>query len=243
MKKYGFTLAEVLITLGIIGVIAAVTLPTLNANTAMASIGPKLGKAVSVFEQANQALLADMSVDALTDTTIPWAENAGQATYGNLLSRYMKMSMTGNVYPVLDEDGNPVLDPETGLPQMQGADGDVSYVTKDGILYFLVVHPSTEGLQINLTPGGATPPHQRYFCDCWIDINADAAPNEDGTDRFRFALYNDGSLVPYGINYNGELLGDNHWTTGCPKAEDGPVTDVNSCAGHVFENNMKAQWE
>lgn len=29
MKKFGFTLAEVLITLGIIGVIAALTLPSL----------------------------------------------------------------------------------------------------------------------------------------------------------------------------------------------------------------------
>ncbi len=32
MKNFGFTLAEVLITLGIIGVIAALTLPNLIAN-------------------------------------------------------------------------------------------------------------------------------------------------------------------------------------------------------------------
>ena len=32
MKKYGFTLAEVLITLGIIGVVAAITIPTLVSN-------------------------------------------------------------------------------------------------------------------------------------------------------------------------------------------------------------------
>ncbi len=33
MKHRGFTLAEVLITLGIIGVVAAMTIPTLIANT------------------------------------------------------------------------------------------------------------------------------------------------------------------------------------------------------------------
>ncbi len=33
MGKNGFTLAEVLITLGIIGVVAAMTIPTLIANT------------------------------------------------------------------------------------------------------------------------------------------------------------------------------------------------------------------
>ncbi len=32
MKKIGFTLAEVLITLGIIGVVAALTIPTLVNN-------------------------------------------------------------------------------------------------------------------------------------------------------------------------------------------------------------------
>ena len=47
MKKNGFTLAEVLITLGIIGVIAAITLPTLMSDTTSAQIGPKLAKAVS----------------------------------------------------------------------------------------------------------------------------------------------------------------------------------------------------
>ena len=30
--KFGFTLAEVLITLGIVGVVASITLPTLNNN-------------------------------------------------------------------------------------------------------------------------------------------------------------------------------------------------------------------
>uniref|UniRef100_UPI0040253C9A type II secretion system protein n=1 Tax=Candidatus Scatousia sp. TaxID=3085663 RepID=UPI0040253C9A len=32
MRKAAFTLAEVLITLGIIGVVAAITLPTINQN-------------------------------------------------------------------------------------------------------------------------------------------------------------------------------------------------------------------
>ena len=34
MKKNGFTLAEVLITLGVIGVVAALTLPLLNQDVA-----------------------------------------------------------------------------------------------------------------------------------------------------------------------------------------------------------------
>jgi len=45
MLKKGFTLAEVLVTLGIIGVVAALTLPGILTDTTSAQIGPKLAKA------------------------------------------------------------------------------------------------------------------------------------------------------------------------------------------------------
>ena len=94
MKK-GFTLAEVLITLGIIGVVAALTLPTLTANTQTAKIGPKLAKAVSSFEQANEALLSANSVDAVSDI-----EYDDASAYFNALTNYIKgtvISSSGSV--------------------------------------------------------------------------------------------------------------------------------------------------
>ncbi len=51
MKK-GFTLAEVLITLGIIGVVAAMTLPTLIQNHRKHEVETKLAKIYSVVNQA-----------------------------------------------------------------------------------------------------------------------------------------------------------------------------------------------
>lgn len=51
-KKLGFTLAEVLITLGIIGVIAALTIPTLMNQTGQAEYKTALKKAVSALNQA-----------------------------------------------------------------------------------------------------------------------------------------------------------------------------------------------
>lgn len=52
MKKSGFTLAEVLITLVIIGVIAAMTIPTLLSNTNKQEFKTALKKAMSVINQA-----------------------------------------------------------------------------------------------------------------------------------------------------------------------------------------------
>ena len=50
--KNGFTLAEVLITLGIIGIVAALTLPTLIQNHRKKEVETKLAKIYSVMNQA-----------------------------------------------------------------------------------------------------------------------------------------------------------------------------------------------
>lgn len=90
MKRFGFTLAEVLITLGLIGVVAALTLPTLLRDTTSAQIGPKLAKAVSSFEQANEALLNSRSADSLSDAGLLDANNMGE--YITELSNFFKIS-------------------------------------------------------------------------------------------------------------------------------------------------------
>lgn len=54
MREYkkAFTLAEVLITLGIIGVVAAITIPTLIANTNNQKYRSQFKKTVSTLSQA-----------------------------------------------------------------------------------------------------------------------------------------------------------------------------------------------
>ena len=47
-KRFGFTLAEVLITLGIIGVVAAMTMPILYTNIQKKTTVAKLQKAISI---------------------------------------------------------------------------------------------------------------------------------------------------------------------------------------------------
>ncbi len=81
-KRFGFTLAEVLITLGIIGVVAAMTIPTLVADYQVKS----WGTASSVFEKKLEVALKTMN----TQQTL-----AGYTTtkdFVNELSKHFKIT-------------------------------------------------------------------------------------------------------------------------------------------------------
>ena len=75
-KRFGFTLAEVLITLGIIGVVAAMTIPTLISNTNGAQFKTAYKKALSTL---NQAVLMNIAMDDTDFSTLKAdAATAGQ---------------------------------------------------------------------------------------------------------------------------------------------------------------------
>jgi len=95
MKKFGFTLAEVLITLGIIGVVAALTAPALVMQSRDQANAAKLAVTVSNLENAFTTALSAENVDSLFRTSI-WQQGvpAGfnrNAFVGNL-KRYINVS-------------------------------------------------------------------------------------------------------------------------------------------------------
>lgn len=79
MKKNGFTLAEVLITLSIIGVVATMTLPALMTNTAEQQAKTGLKKAVNTLTEAVQMNQAIENYDYATLGT-----KQGSGGYGNI---------------------------------------------------------------------------------------------------------------------------------------------------------------
>ena len=59
MRKYAFTLAEVLITLSIIGIVAAMTLPSLVNKVKYKELETALNKNYSILQQALQRAQID----------------------------------------------------------------------------------------------------------------------------------------------------------------------------------------
>ena len=70
LKKAAFTLAEVLITLGIIGVVAAMTLPTLIQNHKKQTYVNQLKKVVNTLGNAVQMAIADEGVSNFDATKL-----------------------------------------------------------------------------------------------------------------------------------------------------------------------------
>lgn len=258
MKKTGFTLAEVLVTLGIVGVVAAIALPALNANTSLAQVGPKLGKAVAMFEQANQNLLTDLSVDALTDTGLTFTDSGTYLV--ELLKKIKGTTITTPAQAIgagavctVDNYPQAAKEATNNTPAVKGIPGN-AFLTKDG-MSFVIARSGKFGLlkndkgllilgtdgqgEFEITAPAAGLPHNQKIGNVFIDINGpNANPNEYGTDAFVFELYNDGSLRPVGGTGSASAC---VWTTNC-KIGETPV-DARACAGHVFENNMKADYE
>ncbi len=204
MKKFGFTLAEVLTTLTVIGVVSALTLPNLvnNANTT-AQIGPKLAKAASAFEQANQNLMNNNFVEKLSETDY----FSSNESYITELKKYLKITTSTAS----------------------------TFTTKDGTLFTIV-----DVFKVPTNPKDAA--YSQYIGDLEIDLNGSNNPNTAGSDIFSFTIWNDGSLRPKGgTNWDGKDSEDTHWTKLCPV--NAIPTDYSSCAGHIFENNMKALYK
>ena len=100
-KKFGFTLAEVLITLGIIGVVAAMTIPTLISNTNSAKFRSQYKKTLSTLNQAGLMGTAQYDLDWASATAADsTCEPMSEASYCSLL----KGTLSGATYYTKAED-------------------------------------------------------------------------------------------------------------------------------------------
>ena len=236
MKKFGFTLAEVLITLGIIGVVAALATPALVTSAGNAKVGPSLAKAVSTFTTANEMMLAQEEVGSITPGI--FAVTGRTVSLWPTLSQYMKGSILENV--VMKYSGyrtgsySPKVD---GDNVIFGGGGTNSFASEDGFFYY--VH-----LRQKVTPNAsyANIPSNQLIGEVFIDINGQAKPNKIGKDLFRFYLYNDGSLKAYGSEAFDKTRKASDikelWNLNNNCNANG-VNDANTCAGSIFENNRK----
>lgn len=90
-KRFGFTLAEVLITLGIIGVVAAMTIPTLMNSTNQSEFKTGFKKIISTL---NQAVTTNYALDNNDFSNLNSGTAAGSVY--NMFNSRMNVVKTGD---------------------------------------------------------------------------------------------------------------------------------------------------
>ena len=202
-KRFGFTLAEVLITLGIIGVVAAMTIPTLIQNTNSVKFQSQFKKSISTLSQA--ALMAQAQHD------IDYAGLTAASTDGNCSGDSLANPSAAGEYTMCGLfnstlAGQTYLGTYGNVPGATGAAGDhyeiakVSAFDPDGYLIysladgsFVGFNPNTPATGCGITPGnpitaarlaaaaGSTAAGALHNCMGFIDVNGPTSPNREVT--------------------------------------------------------------
>ncbi len=174
IKQEGFTLAEVLITLAIIGIVAALTIPSIVKNAQEQQFRIKLKKILSIY---NQALIQINNIDGPVNTN--------NQTARNQFMTQLKTIKYGRLDEVLTASYNDALYRyKNGTPapgdDFSYYDYNPSYLAADG-------HSATF---VN-TSSFVDDYGRTYIVRIVLDLNAAERPNMVGMDIHEFYVIND----------------------------------------------------
>ena len=219
MRKFtGFTLSEVLLTLGIIGAIAAIIMPIIVKNYKKQYVENRLKSAYSLFSQAiNQA-------KAEHGDFINWDTALSRDEANNLyLKPYLKIIK-----------GNKVVGKDL---KTSNSNSTASYSYLFSQTYYGPTYYLSNGMRYTILFSGGT-------LHVTVDINGDKGPNKMGYDGFDFIIDKDNNqLVPECNNRTDEYLTKySNYSHACTIGEGtsnvGPYMG-GCCAEVIRRNNWK----
>ena len=208
-----FTLAEVLVTLGIIGVVSAMTVPTLMQNYQRQSYVTQLHKVYNELSQAFLRYQTDKNALSLKEAGL-----TSQAELNTFVSTYFKIvqNCSTSVTPCI-------------AASYKKMDGSASY--------------NGAGASNCYAIGSGAAICPRYTDDYYyfiVDVNGAKGPNILGRDLFTMFVYGDGSiddLLPEGATVPlTEAQRNTQFTSGCVTAG---VDDLHGCFGKILNDNWQ----
>ena len=234
MKKHGFTLAEVLVTLGIIGVVAALTTPALIQNVGNAKVGPKLQKAVATFETASEMMLTDQNSNTLLGVSTT------SAGLGKALGQYMKINRGDESAASAINYKSYTNSNMTVYSSQNPSSLGNRFDSEEGMIYYIL----NNGSKTQVHSDYADIPNNQEIGRVSVDINGPDGPNTVAKDLFVFALYNDGTLRPWGSpgykrHVKASEIGDIWSGSSYPCNKTTVKGNGESCTGSIFDNGMK----
>ena len=231
-----FTLAEVLVTLGIIGVVSAMTIPTLVQNHQRKTYVTQLHQVYNLFQQAFIRYMNDKNALSLNEAGLSTASDVT-----DFMNTYFKMVQSCSKFSDCFFDGN--------YRNINGAN-----ISNDQF-WGGAWHGGNNGVPCFILANGASVcvEHSKYHTNyghITIDINSKKGPNVAGRDLFFVSYYNDGHIDEEGVPPSCRTSG-----TGCASGKTTPqdvriaagVTclsrgDAKGCLGLLLNNNWEMNY-
>jgi prepilin-type N-terminal cleavage/methylation domain-containing protein len=229
-NKAAFTLAEVLITIGIIGVVAAMTIPTLITNYQRAQ---NLNRFKKVYSQLSQAIQYASEDYDLYNLGNDWSN---QTEIMDALKKYLKVSKTytthqGYATPMCYNDGY-IKPYGNGSSQYnwQNNKNDAMSGPFNGTMSMELMDGTCIGFG----------KWNRYI---YIDINgSNNMPNIAGRDLFFFYIDSDNKFLPFGYGNSSERIKDPAGLSDSCTDSKGPDTVHRTggwCAARIIQDNWQ----
>lgn len=189
MKKAGFTLAELLITFVVVGIIAVMTIPLLITRTNEQETVVTVKKAYSILSQAYEKIITDEST--IVPSELGNNETEATENFGKIFAKHL------NVIQNCGTSANSKCFANETYKYLNGSEwGNLSSFTEyklrlnDGMsLYFHVYN--------TYNSWGESPMLKNAYGFINIDTNGDKKPNTLGKDVFTFYITKD-LIVPAG---------------------------------------------
>lgn len=252
MGTQAFTFAEVMVTITIIGIVAALTMPGLVAHYHEKEYVSQLQKSLSQFEQAMQHIMFRHECTDIICTGI-FDGIANDTEWNNRFNE----EMTKSIKIIKSEKNGTAMQPElksaplkpkdtklTAQTDWRSTDG-YKFMTPDGVLYVVTPKNCTFVPYQNLST------IKNICAEVTIDVNSLRRPNQYGRDLFKFIVAQNGHLYPlYSKDYSnamtGSASGNSYWRTNeelC--AGEGILNDApenvsgEGCAARVIEEGWR----
>lgn len=171
--RLGFTLAEVLITLGIIGVVAAMTMPSLIEKHKEKVITSKLKKMYSTL--SNAYIMHTFNTQIEFSDILPWSKEGAETAF-QIFKPYLSIAKDCGV------NGKGCFYAKN---YKWGDGSNVSAIYGTDSRYYKVL--LSDGSSIAFRGVGDNP-SAGYLFVIFYDINGEQGPNRWGRDLFEFAL-------------------------------------------------------
>ena len=238
MKRYGFTLTEILIALAIIGVVSALTLPGLMTNYQEKTFVTQLQTVYNLLSNAAAQLKTDEQVDSLAESSLS-SDSGPSAFLQNYFNLTKLCSTNTSEKTIIDPSCNPLFDPSC-------AEGSKELVTTNDTSCLVSQYRSLDKSEkaapqlanysaCAVLSTGATlclGPNTGIGSFVIVDVNGIEAPNIAGRDFFSFYLLPNGKIAE---NNTGDI-------TIADQCETGAANNGGTAKG-CFSRIVKDGWK